>query len=353
MDPNLLLQQTLTPNFMNRSYASTPQPEPTKPASSSNNNLVGPDGKLGVFWVGQDDNIWVRDNNGVIKNIGKNGTVDVSNYRQVDDWNQLNPPEPTNEYPDLSGAIALLEENIKGLDPIYQAEVKRAIEDYNTANAERLSAFNKTKQASDETAVTNDQTVLNSRNAINKNARIASEDILSILGALGMTGSTTNKALGTIADRSNENMNSSNYEYGKNKQNILQSWNDYVAQDKNQQKQLADQREYNKAQAGIKKASSMKDYLTQIAANKINMGQGIGDINSKVAEANRQIADLSGVKKTYTGVTPTYTAPAISQLLGQNMSRFDIKAANPNKPSKPKLVKVNEQTGSGDKYGLI
>lgn len=257
-------------------------------------------------------------------------------------------------YPDLSGAIAILEKNIAGLDPIYQAQVKKAIENYNIAENERKSAYAKAEGENKSGVLSNDQDVLMSRNAINKNARVASENILSILGALGMTGSTTKNALSSVADTSNTNLNEANYGYGKNKQSLLQSWNDYVNQDTNQQKQLADTKAYDIAQAGIERETSRKDLLGQIASNKINMGQfDTSDITNKIAAANTKIGELSNVPRTYTGETPKYTAPAISTLLGQNMARFDVKLDKAKGRATPKLVKVNEQTGTGDKYGLI
>lgn len=322
---------------------------------------LGPDGKLGVFWVGTDNNIWTRDNQGKTVNMGPNGSVDVSQWRQVADWNTGGAGDSNKatagsgggvSYPDLSGAINMLRQNIDALDPVYQADVKKAIQAYDTANNERQSAYKKAQAANDSSITSNDQSVLQSRNAINKNTRTSSENILSILGALGMTGSTTKKALGTIVDKSNEGLNSTNYDYGKNKQSILQSWNDYVNEDANQQKQIEDAKAYNIAQAGISKNMAKKDYLAQIASNKINMGQGTDDILGEMAGVNKEIAALSNVPKTYTGVTPTYTAPSISSLLGQNLARFDVVAGTGAKKTAPRLIKVNEQTPSGDKYGI-
>lgn len=257
------------------------------------------------------------------------------------------------EYPDLSGAIALLMQNLGLYDPLYEKSVARADEDYKIAENERLANFNSAKQASDTSAIDNDSSVLQSRNAINKNARLSAEQVMSILGALGMGGSTRVKALSSIADKSNTNMNEANYGYGKNKQSILQSWNDFINKDKNQQKQIVDAREYAKAQAGIARDTGKKDILTQIAGNKIQMGQGTDNETNQIAGLNQNITNLSGVPRTYTGETPTYSAPAISSLLGQNMARFDVSAGQNNKKSAPKLIKVNEQSGKDNKYGLV
>jgi len=357
MDPNSLLN----PRFNTRAVSLEPTAdEAAKQAAST-----------GVYWIGQDGNVWFKTSSGT-KNMGKPTNVHPYGFdsemfsasaTRIADPLAPNNTNSTNVqytdgggivYPDLSGAIAMLEQNIKELDPIYQAKIKKAIENYNIAEKERQAAYDSTKAASDASGVTNDQTVLQDRNAINKNARMAQEDILSILGALGMTGSTTQKAIGSIADKSNEGLNTSNYQYGKNKQNILQSWNDYVGQDANQRKQLVDAREYEKAQAGIEKASAEKDYLSQIASNKVNMGQfDTSDILARMAGAGKQIAELSNVPRTYTGEKATYKAPAISALLGQNMARFDVKTNKGPTRSAPKLIKVNEQTANGDKYGLM
>jgi len=331
-----------------------------KPAAkTTTSSLAGPDGKYGVFWVGQNGNVYTKDNKGVTTNRGPaNKDADMSKWRQIADWNKAETPPPVNNggtvYPDLSGAIEILRQNISALDPIYQKQVAQAIQDYDIAQNERKTAYAKAQTDSENTGVKNDQTVLNSRNAINKNARMSSEDILSILGALGMTGSTTGKALGTIADKSNEDMNTANYGYGQNKQSILQSWNDYVNADKNQQTQLEDSKNYNIAQAGITRATGKKDLLGQIAADQISSGKfNTNDILGEITGANNEIANLSGVNKAYTGVTPVYTAPAISTLLGQNLARFDVTAGSGASKTPAKLVKVNEQTPTGDKYGLV
>jgi hypothetical protein len=263
------------------------------------------------------------------------------------------PTATTSSYPDLSSAIEFLRQNIAALDPLYQTKVARAIESYDIAMNERNTNFNKAKSASDESAISNDQSVLQSRNAIDKNARMSSEDIMSILGAIGMGGSTRNKALSTIADKSNSNMNEANYGYGKNKRSILQSWNDFMNEDSNQQKQIADTKNFDIAEAGIARDTSKKSILQQIASNKLEMGQGIDDITGEMAGLDKNIADLSGVKKSYTGITPTYAAPSISEILGQNLSRFDVGVSKAGKKSAPKLIKVNEQTGDGSKYGLV
>jgi hypothetical protein len=330
---------------------------------------LGKDGRLGVYWVGQNGNVYTKDNTGKVTNIGnykKYTEADMAQWRKIDDWNTGDKKTGNNNnananasgsggivYPNLQGSIDILNNNISALDPLYEAEVANANKNYEIANNERISNFKKTKATSDATAVTNDQNVLTSRNDINKNARISSEDAMAIIGALGMSGSTTRKALSGIADTSNKNLNSTNFDWGKNSQSILQSWNDYVNEDANQQKQLDDTRNYDVAQAGINKYTKAKDYLGQIATNMTNMGKfDTSNILGRINSANGEIGKLSTIPRAYTGVTPTYTAPAVSELLGQNMAKFDVQAGDPQK-STPKLVKVNEQTPTGDKYGII
>lgn len=263
-------------------------------------------------------------------------------------------------YPDLSGAIKILRENIAALDPIYAASVANAENAYQTANNERIGKFNTTKNQSDESNLNNDQTVLTSRNAIGKNLRGSSDNILSILGSLGMSGSTSNKALNAIAEKSNDDSNTANYSYGKNKQSILQAWNDYVNQDATQQLQLNDQKNYNIAQAGISRDTAKKDYLTQIATNEVNGGIGDGtSVLGEIAGLNKNIGELSNIKNTYTGVTPTYKAPDIGTILGPNLPSYSVATTDGQveNPLAPKIVKVNPQNGDDPtkdktKYGI-
>jgi len=329
---------------------------------------LGPDGKLGVWWLGQNGNIYTRDNKGVTTDMGtaKGKTeADMAQWRQIDDWNKADPNAKANAdatggggggivYPDLTGAINILRENIKGLDPVYQAEVNNAIKNWEVSNNERISQYGKTKAASDASELSAGQDVLMSRNDINANARDASENLMSILGGLGMSGTATNRALGTVADTSNKNMNETNYSYGKNQQSILQNWNDYVNQDTGYQKQLEDIKQTGINQAGVNRATSTKDYLGQIASNKVGMGNfNTADELAGITAQNNILGNLAAVPKTYTGVTPTYTAPAVSTLLGQNMAKFDVKAKDTANRTPAKLIKVNEQTGINDKYGII
>jgi len=259
-------------------------------------------------------------------------------------------------YPDLSGAISILRSNIAGLDPIYASSVENANKSYETSNNERLSRFATTKAQSDDSALSNDQTVLTARNSIGKNTRVSADSIASILGAIGMGGSTTNKALTTIADKSNDDGNVASYAYGKNKQSILQSWNDYVNQDENQQKQLVDKKNYDIAQAEIARATAKKDYLTQIATNEVNGGIGNGSsVLNEIAGLNTDIGNFSKVNTTYDGKTPVYKAPDVGTILGPNLPSYSVAPTGAGNPLAPKIVKVNPQNdGTEDKtkYGI-
>lgn len=362
MNPNSLF----TPSFMNKTYAPTAKSTPAAKAPvAGNTSAYNASVATPVIYKAQQavldgtmtqealNNIYQQYN--VPYPMRLNVAVEVANANNGTGADTPVGGGGGTVYPDLSGAIDLLRQNISALDPIYQADVANAIKSYDVSQNERKSNYDKSKVASDASGVSNDQTVLNSRNAINKNARMSSEDILSILGALGMNGSTTTKALGTVADKSNENMNSTNYDYGKNKQSILQSWNDFVNADANQGKQIEDTKNYAVAQAGITRDTGKKNYLGQIASNKIAMGNfNTSDILGEMAGINSNIASLTNVPKAYTGVTPTYTAPAISTILGQNLAKFDVAAGDKGvKKAAPKLIKVNEQTPTGDKYGLV
>ena len=175
-----------------------------------------------------------------------------------------------------------------------------------------------------------------------------------------MGGSTTNKALTTIADKSNDDSNTANYSYGKNKQGILQAWNDYVGQDENQKLQLNDQKTFNIAQAGIQRDTAKKDYLTQIASNEVNSGIGNGTgVLGEIAGLNRNIGELSNVKNTYTGATPVYKAPEIGSILGPNLPSYSVATGDGTgaNPLAPRIVKVNPQNGDDPtnektKYGI-
>lgn len=355
-----------------------------KTSTSAAKSTVGSDGLNGVYWVGSDGNIYAKDNAGKVTNFGKGLGVaqngfdaaggSSESFRKIDD---PNPGKASGgggggataaaapgggggggiSYPDLSGAIAILRSNIAGLDPIYNSSVANAESAYTTANNERISKFNSTKDQSDQSGISNDQTVLTSRNSIGKNTRASADSIASILGSLGMGGSTTNKALSTIADKSNDDSNTANYTYGKNKQSILQAWNDYVNQDANQQAQLTDQKNYGIAQAGIARATAKKDYLSQIATNEVNGGTGDGtDVLGDIAGLNTEIGNLSKVNNTYTGVTPTYKAPDIGTILGPNLPSYSVTPGTATNPLAPKIVKVNPQsdddTTTKDKYGI-
>lgn len=368
---------------LNTPNRATQKASPSKPSSKTGGR--GSDGLNGIYWVGADGNIYTRGNDGQVKNYGKgigiaqngfdaaNGSSEL--FRKVDspDGGPSGESPAGNSgagapsgrgggggsgisYPDMSGAIKILRENIAGLDPIYGANVENANKAYQTSNNERISRFNSSKAQSDQSNISNDQTVLGSRNAIEKSTRQSADSIQSILGSLGMGGSTANKALSAIADKSNADTNTANYGYGQNKQSILQSWNDYVNQDANQQAQLTDKKNYDIAQAGISRATAKKDYLGQIATNEVNGGIGNGSsVLGDIAGLNTEIGNLSKINNTYTGTTPTYKAPEIGAILGPNQPAYSIATGAPTGTGTglaPKIVKVNPQDSTNDKYGI-
>jgi len=348
----------VTPTYAvdNRPY---PMRVPTAPANN------------GVFWIGADGKVYVKGSQGT----NAAGTADKNTatywgnkgFSQIADPNTgaSITPAPVGDgsgggvvYPDMQGAIDILRQNISSLDPLYQTEVAKAIQAYDTSNNERLSAFNTNKATSDSKGIANDSTVLNSRNAINKNARMSSADIMSILGAMGVNGTGVGDALSVIANKSNTDTNAANLVYGQNKQNLLQSWNDYVNQDANQQRQLTDVKSNSIAQAGMNRATAKKTNLQDIAANMSASGNfNTSGILGELAGVNKDYNNLAGsVVPTYTGVTPTYAAPSISSILGPNQTAFNVTGGTTGTSggvTPAKLVKVNPQsTAPNDKYGI-
>lgn len=317
-----------------------------KPTTNSGTqSATGSDGLQGVYWSGSDGNIYTKNNAGQVSNMGKalktygtgfdSATQSSQAYRQIADPNAVAAPVTTRAVSsggrssgsstDFSGINNILRNNMSLLDNIYNSSAQRAGADYNTSINERNSALNAAKQANEQQAITNDQSLLSSTNSTKKSVRNAIDSVLSALGALGMNGSTRTQAMGKIADTGNTALGTATQDWGKNKQSLAQSWGDYSNQDANARKQIADARAYAEAQAAINRDNAKKDILSQIAANLSNMGQGTGDVLSEISGLNNNISSASNaVVPTYNGVTPVYTAPSISDIIGSNLNKFAV-----------------------------
>ena len=346
--------------------ASALKPNTTTNSNTLDNNTPRSE-QVGSYWVGGDNNVYTYDaatgdvisRGALIKDFGTGfdtNQISSDSYTKTDvpSW-WTDPSSSTtgatgggSQYPDYSAANSILRSNVGSLSDIYNSDIAKAAEAAKIAENERLSAYNAAQKSSQESGISNDETVLNARNAIGKNVRTSNDRVMSILGALGINGSARNAAMNTIANTGNKSLNESNYTYGKNKRNILQSWNDYMNSSENQKKQISDTEAYNKAQAAITRDTNKKSLLSQIVSNLIEMGQG-GNTNSILDEinaANANISSASNVKKSYTGETPVYNAPSIGNILGNALpASFGVSSAVKGsgiaKSLAPRIVRVN------------
>lgn len=219
-------------------------------------------------------------------------------------------------------AINQYDNQLNNLDGLLGELNKATDSSYNQRLNEARSSYN-TQQANYNRATTqNKQNLQTERNQVADTAARGLRGLQRLLGAMGAGGSSDALyvAPDAVASQANQQLAGVNQNFGQNQQNIDSDWATYQNEYDNDLKKLDDWRAGQQRTNEQNVIQQRMNLLAQKAAAYANRGQfGVSD-NGKQAEITSLINNLNNrynelskfVAPTYTGVTPTYTAPSVS-----------------------------------------
>jgi hypothetical protein len=225
-------------------------------------------------------------------------------------------------------------------DPAYslyagqaQSALQRALDAFNTQQGaighqfdtqhNQLTSALQQNQADYQNGLTQqDQTRLTNDNSIKQGGYQGYQSLMRVLGAMGAGGGSEAQYLvpQLVGQNMNQQLGGADQTAAQNKQALTSTFNNYLGQEKNQEKQLNDwktgqlqtaQQTYNQNKANL---SNILSALNSHADSAANLG-------SQLANQQANIPNVIDFNPTYTGATPVYQAP--------NLSTFEAKAPAP------------------------
>lgn len=303
-------------------------------------NQAGSDGLYGVYWVGQNGNIYTQGNNGQVQSLGKSlGTsstgFDAANgsstsYRQIADPNApaaapsrsnnavlastgnasaTQTPSAAQTAP-LLASLASLDAILGNKNAASTAEHDKAIAGYNAQDALDKQAIDQSRQQNEGNYTAGNQAAL-------LNAANASTGLRGLLSSLGgLSGSGVNVVKKLVGLAANSDTGSARQTFDTNATNLSQS----AAQTTQQEKQRRDDAEAtlaNNLQNNQANVLNSKQSIYQSLASLFGPNTAQGD--SYGAQAGALAAPIAATTKAtvapYASASSLYSPAALATYL--------------------------------------
>lgn len=199
---------------------------------------------------------------------------------------------------------------------------------YSTNQNELTSGLNQTTGDYNTGLTSQDQARLTNDNQIYQNANQGYQSIMRILGGLGAGGGSEAQYLvpQLVGQQLNQQLGGADQTAAQNKQSLTTNYNNYLDQEKNQQKQLNDWKAQQLAQTGAT-YNDTKAKLSNLLAALNSHADTAANLGSQVNALDATIPTTITAPQTYTGTTPVYTAPNLSTFETQTLPAAQIQSA--------------------------
>ncbi|HWT40065.1 MAG TPA: hypothetical protein VN081_02235 [Dongiaceae bacterium] len=296
----------------------------------------GSDGLYGVYWVGQDGNVYAKGNNGQTVSTGNDPSAVNGLFRQIAD-----PAAPTGNGSVISGGGSVgpsaavtngILAQIAGLD----SGLTQAKNNNQTSFQSLLDNYNADAtaqgQKKDSSLNSNDLSYLASQQQALVNSAKLRQSLLSTLIGMGaLNGSGVGQANSTIGGALQTDLTGADNNYKTNANQVLSAWDTYQQQNE-ARKKAAEQTLHNANTAADNSYYSNKqDYLKTLAGlYPSGSSQGAEFLRQALALGPNIQATSNVPQYDFTPITnASYQAPELAQYLSGTKS-LSVGAPNPN-----------------------
>lgn len=303
----------------------------------------GPKSSGGVFWLGEDGNVWVKGAGGTHSAGRWDGNT--TNYWQSRGFSFIPNPNPSRRGGDggfrggfgggggYSAPAKKLDQDqinsLNGLLGVYDAkrntqrEKARLTHDAHVNEKQEERAKEKKKYDGKKLSTMQDFGM--AKNDTDINTRNTLEGLISSLSTMGVGGSRAlARRILSSANRSNRQANAT---YAKNSQALDTAWNEFDAANRNDLAKIEDQYKYDLAEADKEWGQNRQNTLYKMA-DVYNAADNHGERTRLMNEGNGlngYISNARFVNPQYTGKLNVMAAPELSSY-SQDIAKYDTSA---------------------------
>lgn len=209
-------------------------------------------------------------------------------------------------------AIDLANYNLNLLPQQLQTALGNVQHSYDQQGNELQSGFDAAKQSYDQNTNQNGQQFVANKNTILNEASHGLSGLLRLLGQHGAGGSSAvDMANNAVAQHAAQERSGAGQTFGQNQQALDTNFNTYSTGFDNAKQKLADWLTEQQNNARTQSESSRQDILSKLAGLQSNAASAQPYVDQIKASA-QNVANLASFNPTYTGTTPTYTAPDVA-----------------------------------------
>jgi hypothetical protein len=297
----------------------------------------------GVYWVGSDNNLWVKDSSGVNKSNKTVSDLASNGYSWIKDPNPQNKPNDGG----TTGSGNYWASGGTGGVSYNPAEVAQYDQGINTANAalgrtdnqlntalgnigkqysqkynEQQTGYNNAENQYSTNTATNQQQYRTNKNTINDAASGGLRGLQRLLGSRNAGGGSSAlfSAPQAVADVATRERSGAGQTYGQNQAGLDTTWGTFKNDFDNERRKLTDWRSSQENEARSKIAQTKQSLLSTLAELTGKRAAALGGSATGAAQPYLdqvnslagQIDQLAAINPTYTGNTPVYKAPDIA-----------------------------------------
>lgn len=240
-------------------------------------------------------------------------------------------------------SIGVLNDGIGRVDTQLGVATGNIDRNYSTKLNELTSARASNEGNYKDSSVSNQQSYRTNKNAINDQTSAGLRGLMRQLGAYGAVGSDMQLASGAVNDDASAKRSGAGQTFGQNQRGLDTNWGNYLNEWANSKKKVDDWHGQERNGAIQQSLTQKQDLLSKLADLRGQRaaaagGNYAGGAAGTLAEArglSGRIDQLGAINPTYTGVTPTYTAPSLASYATPNQTVAQIAgtgttSANPN-----------------------
>lgn len=293
---------------------------------------------MAVYWVGQDNNIWYKGDDGQVTNRGASNDLygggqllptGVSGHKsgsfeaqRIDDPNagfntQTTSGKATaNDLAQFDQGIGMLNSSLGRLPGQLQIAEANIQDQYGVGANELQSARNQAQNTYRSQGIQNTQNYRTDKNMIADQGSQGLRGLLRVLGSMGAGGSSDARYVApqAVAQQMTMQRSGAGQNFATNQRAIDTSWGNFQAQDENERRKLDDWRTQQLNQARSQSASTKQDLLSRLADLSGQRAKAAGGNVAASAQPyidqanslNSQIDNLARFSPTYQGNTPVY-----------------------------------------------
>ncbi len=306
----------------------------------------GPKSSGGVFWLGEDGNVWVKGAGGTHSAGRWDGNT--TNYWQSRGFSFIPNPNPSRRggggyvsggggfrggFGGGSAPAKKLDQDqinsLNGLLGVYDAkrntQREKARLTHDAHVNEKQEERTKEKKKYDGKKLSTMQDFGMAKNDTDINTRNTLEGLISSLSTMGVGGSRAlARRILSSANRSNRQANAT---YAKNSQALDTAWNEFDAANRNDLAKIEDQYKYDLAEADKEWGQNRQNTLYKMA-DVYNAADNHGERTRLMNEGNGlngYISNARFVNPQYTGKLNVMAAPELSSY-SQDIAKYDTSA---------------------------